>query len=338
MVERRDLLSRESSPRQGGWTFVQVRRRDRARDDVARLTSRSSRYIPLRNFRREKRIIPLNGTNAEIGAGARFPLAKALRILEAVARQPAAVSLAELSDAARLPKPTVHRLAVELERLALIARDPLTRRFHVGRRLEELAVNAIRKGMAQSGRRLHMERLAEKVGERVNIGVISANKVVYVQWVESAGPFRINIEPDMQVPVHASANGKLLLAHGPEIVREHILASAPFHAYTPQTITTADSLRREIQRIRREGHSEDNEEFLAGVCCIAVPVRNRRGEVVAGLAVMAPSARLPLVKARKYLPDMEACAAAISAELGRRSPRRPGGGAARRDSETRVLR
>ena len=73
-------------------------------------------------------------------------------------------------------------------------------------------MNAIRKGMTQSGRRLHMERLAEKIGERVNIGVISANKVVYVHWVESAGPFRINIEPGTQVPVHCSANGKLLLA------------------------------------------------------------------------------------------------------------------------------
>jgi len=227
---------------------------------------------------------------------------------------------------------------VELERLALIARDPLTRRFHIGRRLEELAVNAVRKGMAQSSRRVHMERLAEKVGERVNIGVISANKVVYVHWVESAGPFRVNIEPGMHVPVHCSANGKLLLAYGPEVVREQTLASAPFHAYTPQTITTASSLRREMQRIRREGHSEDNEEFLPGVCCIAVPVRNRRGDVVAGLAVMAPSARLPLATARHYLPDMEACAAAISVELGRRGRRRLAGGAARRDSETRGAR
>jgi DNA-binding IclR family transcriptional regulator len=195
-------------------------------------------------------------------------------------------------------------------------------------------VNAIRKGMAQSGRRVHMERLAEKVGERVNIGVISANKVVYVQWVESAGPFRINIEPGMQVPVHCSANGKLLLAFGADSVREPILRSGPFHAYTPKTITSADALRRELQRIRREGHSEDNEEFLPGVCCIAVPVKSRRGDVVAGLAVMAPSARLPLAKARGYLPDMEACAAAISAELGRRGGRRASS-AARRESNSR---
>ena len=274
----------------------------------------------------------MNGTRVDTGAGVRFPLGKALRILEAVARQPLAVSLAELSDASRLPKPTVHRLAVELERLGLIARDPLTRRFHVGSRLEELAVNAIRKGMAQSSRRVHMERLAEKVGERVNIGVISANKVVYVHWVESAGPLRINVEPGTQIPVHCSANGKLLLAYGPDALREQILASGPFQAYTPRTITTAEALRRELQRIRREGHSEDNEEFIPGVCCIAVPVRNRRGEVVAGLAIMAPSARLPLVKARQHLPDMEACAAAISAELGRRGARRSNGGAARRNA------
>jgi IclR family transcriptional regulator, acetate operon repressor len=290
---------------------------------AARLTSGSRRYIHLGNFRREKQIIPLSGTRDEKSAGARFPLGKAVRILEAVTREPVASSLADLSESSRLPKPTVHRLAAELERLALITRDPLTRRFHIGRRLEQLAVDTVGKGMAQNGRRQHMERLAEKVGERVNIGVISANKVVYVHWVESAGPFRIHIEPGTQVPVHCSANGKLLLAYGPETVRERILASGPFPAYTPQTITSAESLRRELQRIRRESHSEDNEEFLAGVCCIAVPVRNRRGEVVAGLAVMAPSARLPLVKAREYLPDLEACAEAISAELGRRVRRRP---------------
>jgi len=253
----------------------------------------------------------------------RSPLGKALKILHAVAREPRAMSLADISAAARLPKPTAHRLVLELERLGLVVRDPLSRRYRVGVQLEELAVAAMRNAGAQSGRRLHLERLAEKLGERVNIGVISAGRVEYVEWVESVGPLRIDIPPGTQVPLHCSANGKLLLAHGAAIARRGLLAAAPFRRYTPNTITTADGLARELEKIRRQGYSEDDEEFLAGVCCLAVPIRDRRGEVVAGLAVMAPTARLPLPRARQHVPDIRACAAAISAELGQRPKRRP---------------
>ena len=245
----------------------------------------------------------------------RSPLVKAVRILHAVAKEATAVSLADLSVAAHLPKPTAHRLMSQLERLRLVARDPLTRRYRVGPELEDLAVAAMRNAISQSGRRLHMERLAEKIGERINIGVMSAGKVVYVEWVESAGPIRIAVPAGTQVPAHCSANGKLLLAYGPASLRQRLLAASPFVAYTANTITAPDALARELENIRRQGYSEDNEEFLTGVCCLAVPVRNRRAEVVAGLAVMAPSARLPLDKAKQHLPDLRACAEAISAEL-----------------------
>src|SRR5262249_15258250 len=77
-----------------------------------------------------------------------------------------------------------------------------------------------------------------------------------------------------QWPAHGSANGKLLLASGPPPLRRRILASSPFTSFTPTTITTAEALARELEQIRRQGYSEDNEEFLAGVCCLAVPVRN----------------------------------------------------------------
>jgi DNA-binding IclR family transcriptional regulator len=251
----------------------------------------------------------------------RAPLVKAVRILHAVAKDAVAVSLADLSTAARLPKPTAHRLMSELERLRLVARDPLTRRYRVGPDLEDLAVDAMRHAIYQSGRRLHMERLAEKIGERINVGVMSAGKVVYVEWVESAGPLRIDVPAGTKVPATCSANGKLLLAYGPANMRDRMLASAPYPAYTPTTITTAHGLARELEKIRRQGYSEDNEEFLAGVCCLAVPVRNRRGQVVAGLAVMAPSARLPLDRAHQHLPDLRACAEAISAELHTRARR-----------------
>jgi DNA-binding IclR family transcriptional regulator len=72
--------------------------------------------------------------------------------------------------------------------------------------------------------------------------------------------------------------------------------------YTENTITEPELLRRELERIRKEKVSTDNQEFMSGVVCIAVPIARADGRVCAGLALSAPQARLTLEKARGYLP------------------------------------
>jgi IclR family transcriptional regulator, acetate operon repressor len=243
------------------------------------------------------------------------PVLKAIGILRHVAQQEAAVTLANLSRAVGLPKPTAYHLGRILERAGLISRDPLSRRYQLGSAFDTLAFSGLRNGVSQNRRRLLMENLSQKVGERINLGVLSGGKALYVEWVESTSELRVEVKPGTKLPLHCSANGKLLLAYSPPAVRERVLASAPFPTHTGNTITTADALSPELDRIRRRGYAEDNEEFLDGVICLAVPVRNRGGHVVAGLALMAVSARLSLEKARRYLPDLLACAAALSAEL-----------------------
>jgi Bacterial transcriptional regulator len=119
---------------------------------------------------------------------------------------------------------------------------------------------------------------------------------------------------------HCSASGKLLLAFGPDAVREQLLKLAPFNALTSATITSSRALARELALIRRQGFAEDRQEFLPGVCCLAVPIRNREGAVVAGLALMVPEIAFPLKQARRHLPELQACADAISAGYGWSSP------------------
>jgi len=150
--------------------------------------------------------------------------------------------------------------------------------------------------------------------------VLRAGKVTYVQWVESTSVLRVDLKEDTQVPVHCSASGKLLMAYAPAEVQARFLKSAPFTPRTRKTITTAKALMREFQSIRRCGYSIDNQEFLQGVVCLAVPVRDRFGNVVAGLAVMAPAASFPLAKARRHLADIRHAADMISLQFGWRLP------------------
>lgn len=254
--------------------------------------------------------------NEMAATSGKSPVVKALRLLAHIAGRDEPPMLAELSRAMKLPKPTTFRLARALENAGFVHKDPLTLRYQVGSSFEDVALNGLRNSAAHGARRKLMNELAERLGARVNLVVLKAGNLSFVQWVESTAPLRVDINGDMPMPVHCTASGKLLLAFGPAQLRETFFRAAPFPSHTRSTITTARGLAREFEEIRKRGYSTDNQELLQGVNCLAVPVCNRAGQTVAGLAVMAPVASLPLEKLVRHLPDVKACAARISVELG----------------------
>lgn len=250
------------------------------------------------------------------------PVIKALRLLTLLAQSGEPLPLSELSRSLGLPKPTGHRLAQLLEEAGFVHKDPLTFRYSIGQGFDALALGALRNGMGSNARRLLMDNLSARLGVRTNFTVLKSGKLMLVEWVEtSSSLIRIDLKPGTQVPAHCSASGKLLIAFASEELRERFLAGAPFQAFTKATITEAKALKRELNLIRSRGYAEDNQEFLPGVCCLAVPVRDSMGDVVAGLAVMAPVMSFPLAEARRHLPEIQACAEAIAAHATRDTTR-----------------
>ena len=245
----------------------------------------------------------------------RSPVHKALRLLERIARSDVPLALPELSRGLGLPKPTTFRLARLLEQAGYVSQDPLTRRYTLGAGFDELALNALRNGPAQHRRQELMNRLAARLGARINLVLLKSGKLSFVEWVNSSSPLRIDLQPGVPVPVHCSASGKLLMAFAPESVRARFLADAPFPALTPATLCTRAALQKEFEEIRSRGYAEDCEEFMTGVNCLSVPIRNPARQVVAGLAVMAPQATFPIERCREHRGEIQACADAIAAEM-----------------------
>lgn len=258
----------------------------------------------------------MNETSHEDPRQDRSPVVKALRLLAHLAANKESVALAELSRALNLPKPTTYRLARLIESAGFAHKDPLTRRYRVGAAFEDLALSALRYGVGHAPRQLLMNGLAERLGARVNLVVLKAGNLSFVEWVESTAPLRVDIRSSAPMAVHCSASGKLLLAFGSNELQEHVLRSAPFKPYTKKTITSRRVLARELDKVRERGFAEDDQELLPGVNCLAVPIYNRARKVVAGLAVMAPAASLPLEKVRSHLQEIRDCAESISRELG----------------------
>ena len=124
--------------------------------------------------------------------------------------------------------------------------------------------------------------------------MLRKGEVVYLDRVEADWPLRLHLPVGSTVPPHCSASGKLLVASLPAAEREALVAQMPLPRFTQRTITDRALLARELDRIIDAGYAVDDEEYVLGVACVAVPVRLADGQAIAAVAVHAATARLPL--------------------------------------------
>ena len=244
-----------------------------------------------------------------------FPTVKAVAILEAMASARRPLGVSELGALLGLPKPTAHRIVRMLETEGLLQREPGSRRFVPGPRMVQLGLGIVAASMVRAPRHAILEALSQEIGETCNFGVMTASHVVYLDRVESAWPFGLRFEPGSRVPLHCTSMGKLFLSQLPKQKRALLLRSIPLYRYTENTITEVANLEIELETIRATEISTDNQEFLAGVVCVAVPVRAPGGQRVAALAISAPLARMSLEQGLSHVPLLRATADRLTATI-----------------------
>ena len=248
------------------------------------------------------------------------PTRKVFAILQTVARADRPLSLSEMTAILGVPKPTMHRIARMLENDGLLEREVGGRRYSAGRRLLEFAFNIIASSVRRAPRHAVLESLSKQIGETCNLGLMVNNHVVYIDRVESKWPFGLRFEPGSRVPLHCTAIGKLFLSSLVRARQESIVGAMTLERYTDNTITDPRQLLTELDRIQRDGYATDDQEFLAGVVCLALPVINSEGQMIAGLAISAPNARMNLQQALQYIPvvrqSVKELARTLSVERG----------------------
>jgi DNA-binding IclR family transcriptional regulator len=243
---------------------------------------------------------------------------RAIALLEMIVAENRPMSLAQMAETLALPKPTVHRLAARLEAEGMLAREPAGKQFTIGPRLNALAVGTLTASARRAPRHAVLEGLARQTGETCNLGMLDGNSVVYLDRVETHWPLRLQLSVGSHVPLHCTAMGKLFLAHMPKQTREQVYAAGPLARYTERTITDPAKLEPEVERIRAEGVSVNDQEYMAGLVGMAVPVPDpaRRDRFTAALAVHAPEARFGAAQIRTHLPALRDAAARLSALFG----------------------
>lgn len=240
---------------------------------------------------------------------------RAISILEAISRHQDAPQLADICRLVELPKATVYRILTTLEHAGYVCKEPGSKSYTCGGRLFKMAGNALLRSPNRAARHGILEELVEQIGETCNLTVPSVNTVLYLDRVEASWPLKTALGAGSNVPLYASASGKLFLSYMNRKNRERFVRTTPLVRYTKKTLHEPSVLLHELEQIRVQGFALDNEEYLPGICCIGVPVQTDDGTVVAAIAAHAPITRMNLEQAREYLPQMREAADAIAATI-----------------------
>ena len=247
-------------------------------------------------------------TTGTKGNKATSPSLRVLQLVEALAQSNEPLSLAELMRVTGEPKATLHRMLATLEEAGWLAKEPSGKHYGPGRHLTKLGLAALTHGSVARQRHAILTKLVGEINESVNLAMLDETQIAYLDRVDAAWPLRMDLKPGSRVPLHCSASGKLILAHREEAESAALIEHLTLTRYTGNTLVTMNALRHELVLVREQGYAFDNEEFYAGLFCIAAPVLNRAGVCVAGVAIQAPVARLPREMALKHLPRLQRAA------------------------------
>jgi DNA-binding IclR family transcriptional regulator len=219
-----------------------------------------------------------------------------------------------------LPVPTVHRILAALKRLGYVSQHEQTRRFRLG--LAALSLGERARGLADLRPVAvgPLRQLSDATGETALLTVLSParDRSVCLERVETSQPLRLSVQPGRQLPLHAGASQKALLAFMPagEI---DALAAQPLERLCTATITSRSALHRELTAIRARGWSSSYEETDIGVWGVAIPVLSA-DDVICAVGIAGPSPRLTGQRVQRDVRLIHEAATVIGRALGFTTP------------------
>jgi IclR family KDG regulon transcriptional repressor len=220
-------------------------------------------------------------------------LQRAMRILDVLLEARHALSLEEIVRRSKTPKSTTFRI---LENL--LEQDYVTKTdegYWLGLKMISFGAAVEHKLDLQRLARAELLHLRDIVKETVYLAALSNDmRVVYLEKIEApqaVGVLMVSI--GMTLPMHCTALGKTIAAYRPEEDIRSWMRKHPLEALTPYTLTDPDTLLTELRAIRQRGYATDERENNVSIRCIAAPVRNSRGEVIAAISVAGPENRMP---------------------------------------------
>ena len=244
-------------------------------------------------------------------------VASAIELLKAFSEDEVEIGISTLAKRLGVAKSTAHRLAATLVSEGLLEQDRASGKYRLGIALFRLGTLVRRRMNVSEEARPHLFSLRQKTNETVHLAILDGTDIMYVYFLESTQAIRMRSDLGLRKPAYCTAEGQAILAFlSPDVVRAVIAAG--LHPRTPQTITEPEKLLRALDAVRQKGCAIEDEESEIGMRCIAAPIRNDAGEVVAAVGVAGPVSRLSKKALTAFMPHVIETAEAISSRIGHR--------------------
>lgn len=238
----------------------------------------------------------------------------ALDVLEAVAFSGEELGVTQIAERLQLTKGSVHRHLLTLVERGYLAQNQMTTRYGIGtkgRLLSRLAPDADMARLAEGP----MRELRDRCGHSVVLSSMSPRGALVMLTIAGTSAIEIGVRPGSELPYHASAQGKVMLAFAPPAMRERVF-TATRARFTSNTITDAAAVEDDLARIIRRGYGVAPEETMIGINAVAAPIFDATDACIASVALVGSIQFLPANPPAALLKNLKACAHDISRQLG----------------------
>lgn len=242
---------------------------------------------------------------------------KLLSMIEVMSELSEPIRLQDLSQNLQMNSSTVLRFLTALQHRGYAARDIDTGRYYLTFKFCSIAQN-ISSNMSMRNISLPFLRFVSQIfGESANLSIEYDMSVMYIEVVNNHNKALISTQRIGAIaPMHCTGVGKLFLQNYTPVQIEQMVAIKGLSRFTDSTITSLQELVYAIEEAREKGYALDNEECEIGVRCVAVPVQDYTGRVVAGISISGPSTRMTNQHIFTNLPTLIKAGKELSHRLG----------------------
>ncbi|GAA3892891.1 MULTISPECIES: DNA-binding transcriptional regulator KdgR [Gibbsiella] len=226
------------------------------------------------------------------------------------------LGITELAQRVMMSKSTVYRFLQTMKGLGYVAQEEDTEKYSLTLKLFELGALSLQNVDLIRIADVQMRDLSKHTRETIHVGALDDDSIVYIHKIDALYNLQMYSRIGRRNPLYSTAIGKVLLAWRSREEASAILADVVFTRSTPNTLGSVAELLPALEQVRQQGFAEDNEEQEIGLRCIAVPIFDRFGVVIAGLSISFPTIRFSEQVKADYIARLQAAGRKISEQMG----------------------
>lgn len=243
-------------------------------------------------------------------------VSRALDIITLISLKKNGLGVTEIANQIDINKSSVYRILSTLVQYGYIEQDSETGKYKLGYKFLEISSKLLESIDLRAEARPFLQELENETNEVIHLVVYDQGEVVYIEKLEGNETLRMHSKVGKRAPMHCTSVGKAILAHLPSSVVFDILERKGMPVHTDKTITDKDEFMKELGQVRQNGYALDLEENEYGITCVAVPIFDHLGKVIAAVSISGPTMRMTSDRLDALKSIMVRTGQGISARLG----------------------